>query len=208
MLLLLYMKLFSQSLVIILSTLILFTIVSTNNISYSPYILGIFFVIAVIYGLIKKRRKHVEVFSANNFEIFTIMTSVLLIVFLTGGIKSPIFFLTYFLLFGITFIFEPLTIFIFLIGMTILFGPEAIQGDVVGNSLKLGSLIILAPIAYFFGREHKKRERLSNQVKINADEIIKTAENLLNIKDKNERLKKTEEIIDEASKLKKEASKV
>lgn len=199
------MKLITQSLVIILSTLILFVIVFTENIAYSPYILGLFFICAIIYGLIKKKRKHVEIFSANNLEIFTIMTSVLLIIFLTGGIKSPIFFLTYFLLFGITFIFEPLTIFVFLIGMAILFGPESIQGDVFGNTIKLGSLIILAPIAYFFGREHKKRERLSNQIKINTGEIIKDAKELLITKDKSEQVRKTEEIIDEANRLKQEA---
>lgn len=200
------MKLFNQSLVIILSTLILFVLVTTESIFYAPYILGIFFVSAIIYGIIKRRRKHPEVFSANNLEIFTIMTSVLLIVFLTGGIKSPIFFLTYFLLFGITFIFQPLTIFLFIVGMIVLFGPESLEGDVLGNSLKLGSLIILAPIAYFFGREHKKRERLSNQVKLNAEDIIKDAKELLATNDKIERLRKTEEIIDEAERLKKEAS--
>lgn len=202
------MKLFTQSLVIVMSTLILYFIISNKFISYTPYILAFFFVLAIIYGLIKKRRKHVEVFSANSIEIFTILTSVLLIVFLTDGIKSPIFFLTYFLLFGITFIFEPLTIFIFLIGMLFLFGPQTLEGDVIGNSIKLGSLLVLAPIAYFFGREHKKREKLSNQVKINADDIIKSASELLKTKDTSEQTKKTEKIIEDAHKLKNEASHV
>lgn len=199
------MKLLTQSLVIIISTLILYFIVSNDLVSYSPYILGIFFVITLIYAFIKRKRKHTEIFSANVFEIFIILTSVLLIVFLTDGIKSPIFFLTYFLLFGITFIFEPLTIFVFLISMIALFGPQAFEGDTLGNSIKLGSLLVLAPIAYFFGREHKKRETLSNQVKKESDEIIKTAESLLETKSKSDQRQKAQEIIQEAQKLKSDA---
>lgn len=200
------MKIIAQSLVIILSSLTVLAVVQTPFFPYTPAALGVIVIIAGSYILFrKKRRKNQEILSGANIEIYFILVTALLIVFYTGGIKSVLFFLIYFLLFGITFIFEPPMIILFLLCLTGLFIPEAIQDDIFGNMVKLSSLILLAPIAFFFGREYKKREKLQKAIQEKTDLIIEDAQDLLTLKDKNEKLKKTEEIINEATSLKKES---
>lgn len=200
------MKIVAQSTVIIFSSLAVLGIVQTPFFPYTPLVLAFIAVIAASYALFrKKRRKNQEILSGANIEIFFILVTALLIVFYTGGIKSVLFFLTYFLLFGITFIFEPAMIILFLVCLIALFIPEALQDDIFGNMAKLSSLLLLAPIAFFFGREYKKRERLQKSIHEKTDTIIEDAQNLLTLKDKNEKLKKTEEIITEAISLQKES---
>lgn len=200
------MKIIAQSAVILLSSLTVFAIVQTPFFPYSPLMLGFIAVIAVSYMLFRKqRRKQQEILSGANIEIYFILVTALLIVFYTGGIKSVLFFLVYFLLFGITFIFEPAMIILFLLCLVGLFVPDALQDDIFGNMVKLSSLLFLAPIAFFFGREYKKREKLQKSILEKTEVIIEDAKEILVTKDKNEKLKKTEEIITEAINLQKES---
>ena len=199
------MKYIRQSLVLLLSTLLVAVIVFTPLSSYTPLVLLFLGVASLCYALLRrKRNRGQEMFIGSGKEIFVILTAILLIVFLTGGIRSPIFFLTYFILFGIAFIFEPIMIVLFLLCLGAVFMPQVLQDDIFGNSLKLGSLIFLTPIAFFFGREYRRREKLQEKVKATTESIIEEAEEILQTKDKNERLKKAEEIIEEARQLKKE----
>lgn len=200
------MKYAGQSLVLILSTLTVAGITYTPLSPYIPLFLVFLGAAAFCYMLIrrKRRKKDQELFTGSNKEIFIILVSILLIVFLAGGIRSPIFFLTYFVLFGIAFIFEPIMILFFLICLGAVFMPQVLQDDIFGNSLKLGSLIFLTPIAFFFGREYRRREKLQQKVKTTTESIIEEAEEILQTKDKNKHLKKAEEIIEEARLLKKE----
>ncbi len=201
------MKLFFQALVIILSAATVAAIAYTPFFPYIPLLLGLIGVIILSYTLFKKKRyKNQEVFTGSNKEIYIILVTALLIVFHTGGIKSVVFFLIYFLLFGITFTFQPSMILLFLLCLITLFLPQALQDDVFGNMTKLSSLLILAPIAFFFGREYRKREKLQEKIQESTKAIIGDAENLINTEDKNEKLKKAEEIITEASKLQKESN--
>lgn len=107
-------------------------------------------------------------------------------------------------MFGISFVFEPVIIFLFILGLLGLFLPGALQDDVFSNIIKLSSLALLAPVAYFFAREYKKRETLQNKANQTSENIITEAKVLLETKDKQERIKKAEEIIQEAQALKKE----
>ena len=199
------MNTLKQSLVVILAILVLAAITLTPVAAWIPYILGFIAGISCVYAFFRKRiKKHPETFIGSNKEIFTILVFVILIVFLTGGISSNFFFLTYFLMFGITFVFEPIIIFLFIFGLLGLFIPGTLQDDVFSNIIKLSSLVILTPVAYFFAREYKKRETLQNKANQTSENIITEAKELLGTKDKNERIKKAEEIIQEAQNLKKE----
>ncbi len=201
------MKLFYQSLVIILSSATVATIVYTPVAPYIPVFLAFIGMVILSYALFKKRRKKgQEIFSGSNKEIYIILVGSLLIVFFTGGIKSVVFFLVYFLLFGITFTFQPSMILLFLACLVVIFLPEALQDDVFGNMIKLSSLLLLAPIAFFFGREYRKREKLQGKIQEKTETIIHDAENIISTKDKNEKLKKVEEIITEAKELQKEGN--
>ncbi len=199
------MNMLKQSLVVILAILVLAAITLTPLTAWITYILGFIAGISCVYAFFRKRiKKHPETFIGSNKEIFTILVFVILIVFLTGGISSNFFFLTYFLMFGITFVFEPIIIFLFIFGLLGLFIPGTLQDDVFSNIIKLSSLVILTPVAYFFAREYKKRETLQNKANQTSENIITEAKELLGTKDKNERIKKAEEIIQEAQNLKKE----
>lgn len=207
------MTAFKQSLVMLFALLIVFAIVNTPLTSYIAPILGAVILLALIFILIKNRKirklpkdSRPELFIGSYKEVSTILISILLIIFLTGGITSPLFFLTYFLIFGITFMFEPVTVFIFMVGLCLLFIPDALQNDIVGNFVRVASLVFLAPISFFFGLEYKKRERLEKKIQEKANQIIDDARDLL----KNEKMSETEqekanEIIEEARELKKEA---
>lgn len=199
------MKTFLQSLVIILSSLTAFAIANTPVFPYTPVFIAVIILTALFYILYKwRRRKGQEILSGANKEIYMILLGVLLVILYTGGIKSLLFFLVYFLLFGITFIFEPSMIILFLACLTGLFLPSTIKDDVFSNIVKLSSLVLLAPIAFFFGREYKKREKLQVAIHEKTDTIVKDAKDIIKTKDKNEKLKMAEEIITEARELQKE----
>ena len=156
--------------------------------------------------MILRRRKNKgnELFIGSNSEAFSITVGLILMVLLTGGIQSPLFFLLYFLLFGMAFLFEPPTIFIFLLGLITIFAIPTLQDDVFGNLIKVGSLAFLAPIAYFFSREFKHREQLEKKIEKNTEKILSDVEKIANqegsVEDIEDILNQTEDLQEEAKK--------
>ena len=147
--------------------------------------------------------------------IFLLNTVILLLIFSTGGINSVLFFLLYFLCFGIAFVFEPAVIFIFVLGVILVFVPDVIKGDLLVSSLKLGSLLLISPLAFFFGNEYRRNDKqtteieaLEERTKDAADIIAKDSEVV--IKDEKEALKsedmeKLNEILEETEDLRAES---
>lgn len=108
--------------------------------------------IAIYFILSFRRKKGIISFEVYNpFSIFIINTILVLLVFATGGFSSPIFFLLYFLGFGVSFSLKPPIVFVFILGIILLFLPLALKDDVARNLLMLGSLIGVSTIAVFFG---------------------------------------------------------
>jgi hypothetical protein len=118
---------------------------------------------------------------------------VLLLVFSTGGLNSPLFFLTYFLLFGISFLFEPkLSIFfsiILIIFFTyqaeVIFLPDGSPHNLLNQSqplIKLFSLILVSPLALFFGQQFlqnladKKRVKIYQKKWLNNEKSLESQE--------------------------------
>lgn len=88
---------------------------------------------------------------------------VTLIVFSTGNLASPFFFLIFFLLFGFAFLFSPATS-LFLAATLVLFLlPSAIQLE---QLFTLFSLILIAPLSYLFGKQYLLNLKESKRVKI------------------------------------------
>ncbi len=149
--------------------------------------------------------------------IFILNTIILLLVFATGSISSSLFFLLYFLGFGIAFVFEPPAIFIFIVGAVLVFLPDALKGDTFGNLIRVGSLLLISPLAYFFGREYRKSDKeesdieaLEERTKEAADTISEDIEEV--IKDEKANLKeqdvqKLNEILEETEDLRQESKK-
>lgn len=96
--------------------------------------------------------------------IFILNTVILLLIFSTGALNSPVFFLLYFLGFGIAFVFEPAVTFVFVLGAILIFLPEVLKADLVMGFLKIGSLLLISPLAYFFGKEYRKTDKQEAEI--------------------------------------------
>ena len=115
-----------------------------------------------------------------DLNIFILNTIILLLIFTTGGLHSPLYFLLYFISFGIAFVLLPETVFAFIVGSVLLFLPDALVGEVAQNLLQVGSLALLSPLAYFFGREYRTRQALQERNKELAQKITEQAGDVLN----------------------------
>jgi len=198
------MKLFNQTATLLLAFIFVLIVVNTQLSSYITPILGVIIIFSVIFIIIMRRaKKGDDLLVGSNKEVFTVVTAVMLAIFLTGGLTSNLYFLLYFLIFGIIFLFEPLAVFIMVIGMLVVFYGEISQGDFVSNLIKLGSLVLFAPIAYFFGREFQKREDTENEVEDKTGQIIEDAR-AVQKKDPNmseDSIDEVEDIIEKANEL-------
>lgn len=200
------MRLFNQSLTITLALLSVLIIASTPLSAYMTQILGFVILISVIFIVIKKRqKKDEELFIGSNPEVFVITISLLLAVFLTGGLNSSLFFLLYFLLFGIVFLYEPATVFVLLLGLILVFFQSLSEGDLLTNLIKLGSLVLLSPISFFFGREFQKREMLEDKIKDKTGQIIEDAQTLRESTRNEEAIDELDDIIEKSEELRKES---
>ncbi len=149
------MKRVKQALLIIVSfSFVFFWRLSPLN-DYTIPMLGL---LVFIFLVITSRNKNFNpVSSLGNNElmgVFILNAVILLLIFSTGEFSSPLFFLLYFLEFGIAFVFDPILVFIFLIATIGLFLTDALKDDSVGNFIRLGSLVFIAPLAYYFGKEY------------------------------------------------------
>ena len=116
----------------------------------------------------KKRNPKAESFSSGS-DIFILNTAIILLITITGNLYSPLFFLLYFLGFGITFIFEPVTVFVFAIGVILVFLPEALKNGSIESYIRIGSVALISPLAYFFGREYKDRDEEEAEIESMKD---------------------------------------
>ena len=203
------MKLISQSLLIVLSFAIAFLWQNSPLGNYTIPALG-FLIFVYLITFAKKSQKNQRQLGGT-LDILILNTAILLLIFSTGGLSSNLFFLLYFVGFGIAFVFEPLTVFIFTLSSIAVFYPETFQNDLMGNIVRLGSLALISPLAYFFGREYRKRdfqeekiENLKKDSQTSADEITKDVSQVLenekqtlkeeDVQNLNDVLEKTEDI--------------
>lgn len=154
----------------------------------------------------QRNKKHDELFMGSNKEVFTVITAVMLAIFLTGGLDSQLYFLLYFLLFGIIFLYNPATVFVLLLGILVVFFESATLGNLVSNLIKLGSLVLISPIAYFIGREFQKKEQLEDAILEKTDQILEDAK-ALRKRGQDEDIDEIEDIFEKTDELRKEAMK-
>ncbi|MBI3092903.1 MAG: hypothetical protein HYZ02_01555 [Candidatus Levybacteria bacterium] len=197
-----------QSLLLLLSFVFVFVWQKTPLSDYTIQALGFLIFLFLLLSARRKEFNLANVISKRDFlSIFTLNTLILLFIFSTGGLSSPLFFLLYFLGFGIAFVFEPATVFIFILGAILVFLAEALTGDIMGNFLRLGSLALISPLAFFFGREYRKGEKQAEQIEKTSQAIKKDVAGVLeNEKQaiKSEDVEKLNDILEETEKLKKE----
>ncbi|MBU2592492.1 hypothetical protein KKD61_03480 [Patescibacteria group bacterium] len=104
-----------------------------------------------------------------------ITMAVLLLTFSTGGPASPLFFLCYFLLFGIGFLFQPsLTISYSLILAAIF----SLQAQSPQDLLSLLSLIFVAPLARLFGKQYLKNLADQKRITTFKEKLLKSEKSI------------------------------
>ncbi|HEX8965604.1 MAG TPA: hypothetical protein VF820_04195 [Patescibacteria group bacterium] len=211
------MKTLWHGVILVVSFIIVFIWKQTLLSDFTVQALGILVLAYMVISFIRsKRNPHAERFSSSS-DIFILNTAILLIIGITGNIYSPLFFLLYFLGFGITFIFEPVSVFIFALGTIAVFMPEAIKNGSIESFVRLGSILLISPLAYFFGREYQDRDKeeqiiesMEERTKDAADTISKDIEHVLQeekkvLKDKD--IEKLNEILEETEELREESKK-
>ena len=157
------MRVLLQSLLLLFSFALVFLWQASPLSSYTLPIIGFLIVIYIVSSL-AQTKKGKQVSLGGPLGMFILNTIILLFVFSTGGLSSGFFFLLYFVVFALVFVFEPYTIIAFAIGIVLTFMPEAIKGDVVGNFVKLGSIILISPLAFFFGKEYRKSDERDDTI--------------------------------------------
>lgn len=177
---------FKQSLLLILSFAFVYFWQKTPLADYTIQALGFLVFIFLITSARKKRFDLGATLGEGSLAIFVLNTIILLLIYSTGLFDSTLFFLLYFLGFGIAFVFEPAIVFVFVIGIALVFLEEALQNDVMRNFILLGSLVLISPLAYFFGKSYRKSEEdqaklqdIKERTNESAKEISDDVEELL-----------------------------
>ncbi len=147
-----------------------------------PFI-GLLVVAALLAMRSKKKNAEESQTSLNNYQdemsMFVAITLVLLLIVSTGILTSPLYFLLYFLAFAIAFTLTPFSVFVYSLGVLLLFMPLTLNPFAFADFLRVGSILLITPLAYFFGKEIKERERERQVTSEIADTIQKEAEDVL-----------------------------
>jgi len=151
----------------------------TSNPSFSYYnlqLIAVFILFFFINQILARHHRH-KINLTIDTVIFTVIT--LLLVISTGGLTSPLFFLIYFLMFGLALLFEPL-ISVSLTAVIVLFflftptkkGPLGVnpRGEPLNELLQLFSLLLITPVALFFGKQYLKVLQDEEKIKILEEE--------------------------------------
>src|ERR1035437_4011342 len=115
------MKFMLQTAILILSFVVIFIWHTFPLSDYTVPLLSILIFLYMILSLRKRGKGFLNMGGEGPWGIFILNTVVLLLIFSTGSLNSPLFFLLYFLGFGIAFVFEPSIAFVFVLGAILLF---------------------------------------------------------------------------------------
>lgn len=100
---------------------------------------------------------------------------VFLLVFSTGGAGSPLFFLIYFLLFGLSFLFEPPTTITLAFILLVFLAPTV---KTINEVASLLSLFLITPLALVFGRIYLKNLAGQKKIKLYQKKWLENEEHL------------------------------
>lgn len=161
-----------QAMLLTISISISFIVAKTT---LSDFLLQAISLLLSIYILIQFLSKKIAVIRQNKLiiDFFLITIVIYTLIFSTGDLFSPVFFLTYFVLFGVALLFEPYSALFLALVSTIFFllttGKEFWQ-----EVIQLTSLFIISPLALIFGNQYLKLKEEETQV-----EILKKEEKIL-----------------------------
>jgi hypothetical protein len=161
-----------HSLFLVAAVLLAYFWTSQPELSYYTLQLIALFVLFFFLNQFVSRRQRQKINLTFDAVIFTMV--VLLLVTSTGGLTSPLFFLIYFLMFGLSLLFEPFITVTLTMAMIIFFLLTPSKEEPLAEIFQLFSLLLITPLALFFGKQYLKM--LADEEKI---KILKTEEAIL-----------------------------
>lgn len=90
---------------------------------------------------------------------------------------------------------DPRAVFIFPIGVIIVFWSQIFLGDTTSHLIKIASLSLLTPLAYFFGKQFKINEKQEDAVVQTKERAVEAADEIS--KDVEEVIKKDSDKLDQ-----------
>jgi signal transduction histidine kinase len=166
------MKLVTQSTIVIFAFVFVHLLRFVGALEQVTPILGVFMFLYIITSL--KRNKDQKYYRFKEaVNLFSLLTLILILILITGGLSSLLFYTLYFVCFTIVFAFLPETVFVFALATLLFFLPEALERNTMENLIKLGALLALSPIGYFFGKaanQTEKIETMTESLKADAAE--------------------------------------
>lgn len=141
---------------------VLVTFAWTKNPSLSAYTLQLIAILIISYFLNHFfKGKKLRLTMAIDGLIFSLVT--LLLVSQTGGLSSPLFFLIFILLFGLSLLFDPLITLAFALSLCFFFYRQVVN---LNTLLQVIGLLLITPLALFFGRQYLKVLEEQEKIKI------------------------------------------
>jgi len=161
-------KFLLHSLFLIAAVVLAFFWTSNPSLSYYTLQLIAVFVAFFFINQIISRHRRQKINLTIDSVVFTMI--ILLLVISTGGLTSPLFFLVYFLMFGLALLFEPLITVSLTIAIVLFFLFTPSQADPMKEILQLFSLILITPVALFFGKQYLRVLVDEEKIKILEEE--------------------------------------
>jgi hypothetical protein len=143
----------------------------------SDYQLQVSAVFFIIYFLLKRFSAKKSIFEHRLFDGVVFTFIIVSIVNTTGGITSPLFFLTYFLIFALTLLLEPIISISTTLTLIILYLLSIPEGQTFDKLIPLFSLPFLTPFALFLGQQYQKVLIQKNQIKKLRDQTTENRKN-------------------------------
>lgn len=136
----------------------------TSLSEYSLQISGLLVALYVLASFLTRKRL-LSPLSRIVFDIFVFSFATSFILFTTGGFTSPAFFLSYFLLFGISLLSAPTTSIVAALIFAILFVLTP-RTDFWTEILQIVSLLVIAPLSAMFGKQYLEILKGEQKVKV------------------------------------------
>jgi len=164
----------STTIITIISLLLglLFLFIWTQS-PLASYNLQLIAVLAVIF-LINKKISQNQSF-ANPIHLIVFSTIILLLVAETGGLNSSLFFLIYFLLFGVALLSSTPIILSLTLGIIAFFASSLNSNRA---AIQLASLLLITPLAIFFGRQYLELLKKKGEIVLLEKEKAQTEKDL------------------------------
>lgn len=176
------MKFLNQAILILITFFLIFLWQVSPLAEYTIPALGFLIFLSL---LLTSKKGPIKLARVEGLNVLILTAIVLLLIFSTNGLDSPLYFLLYFIAFAVGFILLPETVFIYALGAVLIFLPDSLAQNVSENLIKLGSLVLISPLAFFFGKEYKARQEHDKEDKEAAETITKDALEILQKEENN-----------------------